>query len=119
MGGRGSSSGIIRRVPNAKNATIADSKITQFLLMPGKKHYAEFISVGYSENNPEQLQIDLLNGLMYNSAKEYKTNEYGNKVYEVDMILGITKKKKFRTGWQIDKGSTHPRFITAHRIGEK
>lgn len=31
------------------------------------------------------------------------------------MKLGITKKKRFVTGWQIDKDRTLPRIITAFR----
>lgn len=118
MGGRGASSGFINRVPNAKNAVIADNKITKFLLAPNQKHYDEFVAVGYSENNPEQLRHDLLDGLANNTAKEYETNAHGDKAYEVDMILGVDRKAKFRTAWQIDKGSENPRFITAHRIGD-
>lgn len=117
MGGRGASSGFISKVPNAERATIADSKITKYLLAPDKKHYAEFVSVGYTKDNPERLKRDLLNGLSENSAKVYDANSYGNVSFEVDMMLGVTRKAKFRTGWIIEKGKTNPRFVTAHRIG--
>ena len=117
MGGRGSASGFIKQIPNANDALIPDKKITNYLLDSSKTHYAEFIAVGYSENNPEQLKRDILEGLKNNTAKEYAPNSYGHKAYEVDMILGITTRRTFRTVWQIDKGKTNPRFITAHRIG--
>lgn len=36
MGGRGAVSGFVSKIPNADKATIADSKITKFLLDPEK-----------------------------------------------------------------------------------
>lgn len=117
MGGRGATSGFVNRVPNADKATIADSKITKFLLDPTKKHYAEFVAVGYSKDDPERLKRDLLEGLPNSGAKMYEANAHGDRSFEVDMMLGVTRKAKFRTAWQIDRGSDSPRFITAHRIG--
>lgn len=119
MGSRGAKSGIINRVPNANNATIADGKITNWLLSPDKKHYQDFVDVGYSKDKPERLRKDLLNGIKNNEAMEHETNEHGEKTYNVDMLLGVTKKRKFRTGWQIDKGSAVPRLVTAFKIGAK
>jgi len=117
MGGRGASSGFVSKIPNAESATIADNKITKFLLDPEKKHYAEFIAVGYSKDDPERLKRDLLAGLNTSSAKMYEKNSHGDTAFEVDMMLGVTRKAKFRTAWQIDRGAENPRFITAHRIG--
>lgn len=117
MGGRGSASGFVGRVPNAGKATIADAKVTKFLLDPSKKHYREFAAVGYSESDPGRLKQDLLEGLSSNSAKEYEANVHGDRSFEVDMQLGVTRKARFRTAWQIDKGTDKPRFITAYRIG--
>lgn len=117
MGGRGAASGIMSSAPNAERATIADGKITKYLLDPAKKHYSEFIAVGYSKDNPDRLKRDLLAGLRKNPAKVYSANVHGNRAIEVDMMLGVTRKEKFRTGWQIDNGTDYPRFITAHRIG--
>ena len=119
MGGRGAPSGFVGRVPNFNKATIADEKITKFLLSPTGKHYTEFVAVGYSANDPDKLKQDLLNGLSNNIAKEYGLNSHGERAFEVDMLLGVTYKTAFRTAWQIDKGSDAPRFITAHRLGRK
>ncbi len=117
MGGRGAVSGFVSKIPNADKATIADSKITKFLLDPGKKHYAEFVAVGYSKDDPERLKRDLLKGLPNNRAKMHEVNAHGDRSFEVDMMLGVNRKAKFRTAWQIDRGADNPRFITAHRIG--
>lgn len=117
MGGRGSFSGFVDTVQNAERATIADSKISNYLLDPTKKHYAEFVAVGYSQADPERLKRDLLNGLKSNKAKTFGPNASGARTFEVDVELGVTHKKKFRTIWQIDSDATAPRLITAHRIG--
>lgn len=118
MGGRGASSGFVDRVPNADRATIADAKLAKYLLYPGKKHYNEFVAVGYSENNPERLKQDLLHGILNHPARSFEPNNYGARSFSVDMMLGVTHKAKFRTGWQIDKGESAPRFITAYRVKE-
>lgn len=117
MGGRGSVSGFVSRAPNAGKATIADAKVTKFLLDPTKKHYAEFAAVGYSRDDPDRLKRDLLDGLQNNDAKMYNVNASGNRPIEVDMMLGVTRKARFRTAWQIDRGTDFPRFISAYRIG--
>lgn len=54
----------------------------------------------------------------------------GNKIYDrkndfvydsfrIDMMLGISKKRNFRTAWSIDKKGGKPRFVTAFRYEEK
>lgn len=119
MGGRGAVSGFVNRIPNADKATIADSKITKYLLDPAKPHYAEFVAVGYSKDDPERLKRDLLEGLSNSGAKAYEANSNGDRSFVSSMMLGVTRKAKFRTVWQIDEGSNSPRFITAYRIGVK
>lgn len=119
MGGRGSASGFVTRLPNHQNATIAERKITEYLLKPGTKHYQDFIDVGYSANNPEKLRNDILNGLKTNKALSFEENQHGNRAYQVDMELGITHKKLFRTSWQVDKGKEFPKLTSAYRISRR
>lgn len=119
MGGRGALSGTVHRTPNYEKATIAESKITKYCLDPTKKHYREFINVGYSKDNPKQLEKDLLRGLSENEAEVFSPNSYGNISITVYMKLGVTTKKMFKTAWQIDKGTNFPRFITAYRNDKK
>ncbi|MCD7859584.1 MAG: hypothetical protein LUH51_05360 [Firmicutes bacterium] len=101
-----------------EKAYIVGNKITGYLLRPGTAHYQEFVDVGYSINDPEQLKTHLLTGVKTHNAIERKPSENGSRKFQVDMELGVTKKKLFRTGWQIDAGTTEPRFITAYRIKE-
>ncbi len=120
MGGRGAVSGFVNRVPNAEKATIAESKITKYCLNPEKAHYHEFTAVGYSQEDPERLKRDLLDSVRSSSkAKMYEVNEHGERSFEVETELGVTRKAPFKTIWQIDKGSDYPRFITAYRVGRK
>lgn len=117
MGGRGALSGFVNSVPNADRATIADGKIMKYLLDPEKAHYPEFIAVGYSRDDPERLRQDLLSELRKNPATVYGSNGFSVVSFEVDMMLGVTRKKKFRTVWQVNVGTDYPRFVTAYRIG--
>lgn len=114
MGGRGASSGKRKRLPNYKNAIIPKGKIGNYLLNPNNKNNqgkAElFNKLGYNMKNKKRLENDLLKGLKNNNAKLQKESKY-NKRYEVNMELGINKKIKIKTIWQIDK--TNPKFITA------
>ena len=59
--------------------------------------------------NKQRLKEDLLNGLKRNKAIEQKNTKY--KRYEVKMKLGVNKKIKVITIWQID--NKKPKFITA------
>lgn len=118
MGGRGASMGMIHRVPNAAGAFIHENKITRFCLDPNGKHYQDFIDVGYSSDDPERLKNDLLNGLQTHDAEVFQDTTHGAIRYHVDMPLGVKKKRRFRTSWRVDPGSTTPRFITAFRIKE-
>lgn len=117
MGGRGAAGGFVPRLPRMEKAFIHEDKITKFLLKPGAKHYAEFERVGYTPADTERLKRDILAGLQENEAKFFEPNEYGHTTYQVNMLLGVTKKRWFTTGWQIDKGSDYPRLTTAHMIG--
>lgn len=119
MGGRGTVSGIVKRTPNYRNAAIANEKIEHYLLKNGTDHYKEFIDVGYSSDNPKQLKKDLLNGIAGNEAIETNPNGHGAKSYTVYMKLGVTKKRTFKTIWQIDNKSINPRFITAYRVKKR
>ena len=118
MGGRGAAGGFIHRLPRMEKAFIHDDKISKFLLLPGAKHYKEFERVGYTPNDKELLRKDILEGLKKNEAKFFDPNKHGDTAYQVNMLLGVTRKRWFITAWQIDRGTDFPRLITAHMIGD-
>ena len=118
MGGRGASS----RLPNFQRAIIVADKLKNYLLHPekGKGKAAFFRSLGYRMQNFRRLKADIQTGLKNNNAHlREKVNPYGHKAYSVNMVLGIDKKARVVTGWQIDKGDNKPRFITAMPAKER
>lgn len=119
MGGRGAKIGIKKRIEGASHATIHDDKIYKFYLNPVKKHYKEFAAVGYTIDNAEQLRKDLLQGLLDNEVVEYKRSETGYTKAIVEMELGVTQKKMFRTVWGKEEGEQYFRNVTGHRIHKK
>ncbi len=102
-----------------KECTIHPDKINRFFLQPGAKHSQEFFDVGYTKNDFEKLQEDLLNGFDYRKATDKKKSDNGSEKFSIFMELGVDKKKSFRTVWQKDTPNSVPRIITAHREDEK
>lgn len=121
MGGRGSKSGVINRLPNYKNAVIPRDKLKNYLLNPNKDpgKSAFFNSLGYNLANYKRLESDIRKELEKNPAIQYAPNRYGHRAYSVYMNLGINKKESVLTGWQIDSGDNRPRLITAHKNEKK
>ncbi len=121
MGGRGAASGYTTRLPNRQRAIITGSKIKNYILDPVKSNgkYKYFNELGYTVKNADRLVLDIRKGLRENKAHKYEKNKYGNRAYEVVMTLGMRKKGKILTAWQIDKGSNIPRFITAYKYEGK
>ena len=117
MGGRGQNYKIIVRLTNFRNAYIPRHKLTDYILNPSKsKSKAElFQSMGYNMTNHKRLEKDILAKLRTNQALKYQTNENGDTEYQVNMLLGITKKKMIATGWIIRKGEQTPQFVTAYQ----
>ena len=112
------------RLPNYQRAVIVAEKLKNYLLHPvkgkGKAHF--FRSLGYRMQNFRRLKYDIQEGLKHNPATQRiteKTNKYGHKAYSVNMVLGVDKKARVVTGWQIDKGDNRPRFITAMPAKDK
>ena len=101
-----------------KAGTVEDRKITEFFLKPGAKHEKEFTAVGYSKEKPDQLKADFLKVLSTGERQNKQATEHGER-FTISADMGVTKTKPFLTVWQIDKGSTKPRLITAHREDEE
>lgn len=112
------------RLPNYQRAVILTEKIKNYLLHPinGPGKIKFFRSLGYRMQNFRRLKADIQEGLKNNPAIPRiteKTNKYGHKAYSVNMVLGIDKKARVVTAWQIDKGDNRPRFITAMAAKDK
>ena len=99
--------------------TIAEPKISQYLLKPDAKHAAEFFDAGYSETDTERLNLDIYQQFDESLKEDVRILDDGTEAFSIFMELGTTDKKMFRTVWQREPGSEKPRFITAHREERK
>lgn len=99
--------------------TIAEPKISQYLLKPEAKHAAEFFDAGYSETDTERLNRDIYQQFDESLKVDIRILDDGTEAFSIFMELGTTGKKSFRTVWQRESGSEKPRFITAHREEKK
>nr|DAK76276.1 MAG TPA: minor capsid protein 2 [Caudoviricetes sp.] len=99
--------------------TIAEPKISKFLLKPGAKHSAEFFAVGYSEQDVMKLNADIYQQFDEALKTDVRIADDGTESFSIFMELGTAEKKTFRTVWQRDVGSDKPRLITAHREDKK
>ena len=99
--------------------TIAEPKISQYLLKPEAKHAAEFFDAGYSEADTERLNLDIYQQFDESLKEDVRILDNGTEAFSIFMELGTTDKKMFRTVWQREPGSEKPRFITAHREERK
>lgn len=95
---------------------IQRNKIVMYLLKPGAKHYDEFVSVGYSSQNPRKLAEDIIAAFDIDNVEGKRNTRHGTS-FNVHMLLGVNVKKRFNTAWQIDNNSDKkiPRLISAYR----
>ena len=98
-----------------KQCFIHQDKINKFFLKPGAKHAQEFFDVGYSTEDYELLNADLMGGFDYSKAIDKQIDKNGVEKFSIFMNLGTKQKKLFRTVWQKDTPDSVPRIITAHR----
>lgn len=105
---------INKKVDQDERFVIQPDKINKFLLKPGAKHSKEFFDVGYSSDDHVKLYKDIAAQFDMEKAEYDEKSKFGQG-FSIDMQLGITKKRTFKTVWQIEKEGDKPRLITAHR----
>ena len=105
---------INKDVQQEEHFVVQPDKINKFLLKPGAKHSKEFFDVGYSTDDYIKLYEDIASQFDMKKAKYDEKSKFG-RGFSMDMQLGITKKRTFKTVWQIDKEGDKPRLITAYR----
>lgn len=98
-----------------KGFAVAAAKLARYCLNPEKKHSKEFFDVGYTENDSSRLFKDIENEFDPAKKRDARKGPRGDEQFSLSMSLGVTKKRMFTTAWQIDKGETEPRLITAYR----
>ena len=100
------------------DTVIEDRKITGYLLNPEKTHYKDFVDVGYSKDNPQKLYDDIVSNFNETKAVNHRINYDEYDTYSVFMELGVDKKARFRTVWEIKNKGDKPRLVSAHREDE-
>lgn len=118
MGGRGARVKGSGKVI-AKKAIIPRNKLKNYLLNPTKSKGkdAVFRELGYNMSNWKRLVSDIRSELK--KAKDSgllragKINKQGERHYNVDLTLGIGKKREILTGWVVKDKSGALNFVTA------
>jgi hypothetical protein len=106
-------------IPNADRAIIASEKLTNYLLNPSHKRDAAkarlLLSLGYLTDAPRVLESDLRAQHLSHEATRTSQNAYGM-AYEIEAPITTPSRRivRFCSIWQIDTGSTLPRFITMY-----
>ena len=105
------------KIPSSDRAVIEPSKLTDYLLNPEHKRggaKARLLNqFGYSQENWQQLEIDIRNSHLLADVDVIKETAYGTR-YEISAYLStpVGRQLLVRTVWQIDKGTDFPRLIT-------
>lgn len=99
---------------SSKGFTIAVAKIGKFLLDPGKKHSKEFFDVGYTPSDSEKLFKHIEAGYDLNKKTGMRKSDRGDDQFSIPMELGVTARRIFNTAWQIDKGASKPKLVSAY-----
>lgn len=63
--------------------------------------------------NSDRMIVDIKSELSNNKARETRQNEYGA-FYAVDVNIGIGRKAKVTTIWNVNENSKNPKFVTAY-----
>jgi hypothetical protein len=107
------------QLPRAANATMADAKITQYLLntthATGAAKAAFFGSFGFSLANWVELKKALLDHPLQNPVTDQTHNPFGHK-FEVSCSLVTPDGRNpcIISIWTIEPSGPNPRFITAY-----
>ena len=95
------------------------AKIERFLLLPGAKHSKEFFDVGYTPNDGQKLYDDISKGFDMSKVPSFTPKPNGGESFSMEMRLGVTKKRTFRTAWERKDADSKPKFVSAYRIKGK
>ena len=109
------------KLPNATLAEVDREKIVGYLLSedqpPERGKVGYFSRFGFGVEQWEILAEALKAHCAGHDVVEVEESDYGPR-YIIDGILQTPdgRNPRVRTVWQIDRGYSHPRFITAHPL---
>ena len=106
-------------LPNAENAIIAEDKLAGYLLNTAHRRGSGkaklLLSLGYEAECWQQLADDLRREHLTADVIEQRDTIWGRRYEIVAPLTGpFGDTVLFRTIWQIDLGTQHPRLITMY-----
>lgn len=109
------------KLPNAESATVAERKLTHYLLNPahpaGGSKAAFFLRFGFKVTEWRRLADVLLRHARENGVVATEETRHGTR-YVVDGPLSAPDGTSLnvRSAWFIDSGAATARFVTAHPL---
>jgi hypothetical protein len=106
-------------LPNATRAVVSDAKVREYLLSSlhpiGRFKAAFFRSLGFSEDDWEQLRDALLAIASMDEAFPGQPSTFGQKFEIRAKLVGPSgREAEIVTVWMVTNGQDFPHFVTAH-----
>lgn len=107
------------KLPSSESATIAEAKITQYLLSDihedGKHKAAFFVHFGFSLDEWQRLETALLNHAVTGEVSQIVHTKRGlHYLVEGELETPSGRTPELRSVWAIEEEGASPRFITAY-----
>ena len=106
-------------IPNRDKAYVPDEKLSRYLLSEthaiGKAKARYFQSLGYTEENADQLANALLMIAKSAGVSQEVASQYGIKyIIDGELVTPIGIRVRLRTVWVVEFHDERPRFVTAY-----
>ena len=106
-------------LPNREKAYVPERKLSKYLLSEthaiGRAKAKYFGSLGYTEENADQLEGALLMIAKSEAVGQKVASRYGTKyIVDGEVVTPIGTTVKLRTVWVVEPHDERPRFVTAY-----
>lgn len=106
-------------LPNYEKVYVPKQKLSNYLLSEihavGKAKARYFRSLGYTEENADQLADALLMIAKSEGVSQEVTSRYGTKyIIDGELVTPIGTRVRLRTVWVVESYGERPRFVTAY-----
>jgi hypothetical protein len=107
------------KIPNAERALIAPEKLRDYLLNVAHERGGTkarlLIALGYARQEWSRLESDLRDQHLPRDVESVESNEFGIQyAIEAEIRTPSGQSRRFRSIWQVDRGTDLPRFITMY-----
>jgi len=108
-------------LPNYEKAYVPRQKLSKYLLSEthavGKAKAKYFRSLGYTEENVDQLAKALLMIAKSEGVRQEVVSRYGTKyIIDGDIVTPIGTTARLRSIWVVESHDDRPRFVTAYPL---